>query len=366
MRKREVLENALAKQDADGVENVLSEEITREDDCVPVLAKLLTCDWHESHEDITLTLQQLKDPRAVETLQQVAGMKFDYLRYNDSQALARKCTWALADIGTPEAKTALQSIAQWPDSVVAGYARKRLDRWDQELPRKGSLPTERDAMLEAYNRIPSMRAAAMTSDDQILQWLKAVDGSGREARDRALEEMRTAGLDRVIPLLAAKLNDPDTEIRGEAVTALCLLDAERAVELVLPLLQDPTIEIRWHTSGCLHDFGDERAVEPLLAVLQNDPDPMVRNTAAWALGAIGSPAAIPALIKAMDEDHEVDELGYTTSSSAATALDDILGTEETRLKLSDSLRQMKPDPPDLDRLRELATELYERWSSEKN
>lgn len=206
----------------------------------------------------------------------------------------------------------------------------------------------------------------MPSDDQILHWLKAVDGSGREARERALEDMRTAGVDEVIPLLAAKLNDPDMEIRGEAVTALCLLDAERAVELVLPLLEDPTIEIRWHTTGCLHDFGDERAVEPLISVLQNDVDPMVRNTAAYALGGIGSPAAIPALLQAMDEDHEVDELGYTTSSNAATALDDIVGTEETRLKHSGSLRQMSPHPPDLDRLRYLAAELYERWLSGEN
>jgi HEAT repeat protein len=200
-------------------------------------------------------------------------------------------------------------------------------------------------------------------NDQVLRWLNAVDGSGREARERALDEMRTAGLEQIIRLLAAKLADPDTEVRGKAVTTLCLLDAERAVELVLPLLEDPAVEIRWHTSGCLHDFGDERAVEPLMAVLEKDPDPMVRNTAAYALGGIGSPAAIPALIKVMDNDHEVDELGYTPSSAAMTALDDILGTEETRLKHSESLRQMSPEPPDLDRLRYLATEVYERWLS---
>lgn len=206
----------------------------------------------------------------------------------------------------------------------------------------------------------------MNLDAQILRWLKAVDGSGGEARERALEEMRAVGLEQMIPPLTLKLNNPDTEVRGQAVTALCLLDADKAVKLVLPLLEDPAVEIRWHTSGCLHDFGDERAVEPLIGVLERDADPAVRNTAAYALGGIGSPAAIPALLKAMDKDHEVDELGHTPSFAAMTALDDILGTEETRLKQSESLRQMSPEPPDLDRLRDLATGLYERWLNAKN
>jgi HEAT repeat protein len=204
----------------------------------------------------------------------------------------------------------------------------------------------------------------MTRDEQILHWLTTVEP--RETRDRILEEMRAVGLDQIIPLLAAKLTDPDTEIRGKAVTALCLLDAKQAVVLILPLLEDPAVEIRWHTSGCLHDFGDERAVEPLKAVLETDLDPTVRNTAAYALGGIGSPAAIPALIRTMNNDHEVDELGHTPSFAAMTALDDILGTEETRLKLSESLRQMAPSPPDIDRLRLLTTKLYERWLNEKN
>jgi hypothetical protein len=44
-------------------------------------------------------------------------------------ALVRKCTWALADIGTPEAKARLQDLAKSLNAQIAGYAQKRLDRW---------------------------------------------------------------------------------------------------------------------------------------------------------------------------------------------------------------------------------------------
>jgi hypothetical protein len=87
----------------------------------------------------------------------------------------------------------------------------------------------------------------------------------------------------------------------------------------------------------LHDFGDERAVPALAELLRRDPDPTVRGTAAYALGGIGSPAAIPALLAALGSDNESDELGHSPSSCAATALDDILGTAETRIRVSESL-----------------------------
>jgi hypothetical protein len=97
-------------------------------------------------------------------------------------------------------------------------------------------------------------------------------------------------------------------------------------------------------------------------VLRRDPDPQVRGTAAYALGGIGSPAAIPSLLAALGSDHECDRLGHSPSSCAATALDDILGTHETRLRMAGGLCRMAAGEPDLDRLRRLATELFQQWS----
>ena len=100
--------------------------------------------------------------------------------------------------------------------------------------------------------------------------------------------------------------------------------------------------------------------------MQTDPDPTVRNTAAYALGGIGDPSAIPALIKTLDEDHEFDELGYSASWCAATALDDIIKTNHTRIKLSDNLCTMTRTKPDLVLLKAQALEFYRKQQSGLN
>jgi HEAT repeat protein len=184
-------------------------------------------------------------------------------------------------------------------------------------------------------------------------------------RERAVAEMRAAGVDNVFPLLNERLKGEDSDTRCDAITALVFLDGHRAVEPVVAMLADPDTTVRWHACGCLHDFGDERAVPALCDVLRRDSDPQVRGTAAYALGGIGSPAAIPSLLAALGSDNEYDIHGHSPSSCAATALDDILGTHETRIKLGGGLCRMAEWPPDLDRLRRLAQALFQRWSASR-
>jgi HEAT repeat protein len=175
--------------------------------------------------------------------------------------------------------------------------------------------------------------------------------------------MRALGVEMVFPLLCDQLKAADPEARCDAITALSFLDPHRAVEPVVSMLVDPDTTVRWHASGCLHDIGDERAVAALCEVMRCDPDPQVRGTAAYALGGIGSPAAIPSLLAALGTDTECDMHGHSASSGSATALDDILGTNETRIDLGGGLRKMASYPPDLDRLRRLAQELFDQWSA---
>jgi HEAT repeat protein len=201
--------------------------------------------------------------------------------------------------------------------------------------------------------------------EQFARWLDAINRptfGDDGCRDRAVAEMRSAGVDNVFPLLISRLAAEEPEARCDAITALVFLDPHRAVEPVAAMLSDPNTTVRWHASGCLHDFGDERAVPALCEVLKRDPDPQVRGTAAYALGGIGSPAAIPSLLAALGSDNEYDIHGHSPSSGAATALDDILGTHETRIHLGGGLCRMAAGKPDLDRLRRLAEELFEQWS----
>ncbi|MBM4067986.1 MAG: HEAT repeat domain-containing protein [Planctomycetes bacterium] len=206
----------------------------------------------------------------------------------------------------------------------------------------------------------------MSKDRNRLQrWFRLLGGpnwEGPEGRDRALAEMTNAGVDDVMPLLVAKLSDRDLETRCAAIETMSLLDLERATPLLVPLLRDPDETVRLTVCEYLASPRAQAAVEPLIAVLRSDPDVQVRGYAACALGVIASPAAIPALLDALANDHELDCLGHSASSTSAHALDDILGTEFTRIRISDATRKMRPGPPDLESLAREAELVYRTWS----
>jgi hypothetical protein len=107
-------------------------------DLSEVLAAALLMPWHYRHEDLARALQQLRDPRTVDALFHAAFSRHAYLDYDENFGLARKCTWALADIGTAEAKRRLEELAAGENESVAGYAQRRLDRWESEKARKGT------------------------------------------------------------------------------------------------------------------------------------------------------------------------------------------------------------------------------------
>jgi hypothetical protein len=136
------LRRALLSQDAGAIDTALLLAVRFKlltADLAPLLAELLLVPWHQKHEDIALALQRLRVPATIDALARAAVIKHSYLAYNDSHALARKCTWALADIGTPEARAHLENLAGVDDAEIASYAQKRLDNWDDELGRKGSV-----------------------------------------------------------------------------------------------------------------------------------------------------------------------------------------------------------------------------------
>jgi hypothetical protein len=169
---------------------------------------------------------------------------------------------------------------------------------------------------------------------------------------------------RANPLLAGKLRDPDGEVRCAA--ADLVLELGGGLPAVRPLLDAPEDWVRWHVIGLLARYGDDSAVEPLVAKLRSDPDPGVRAQAAYALGHIGSPAAIPPLLDALDHDRECDAQGHSPSSVSATALDNILGTNQTRIKHDGGFCSLAPGPPDYDALRSQARELHRKWKTDPN
>jgi len=134
------LDEAMAARDPLAFELALTSafEVGLSGDLAPLLARALLMPWHARHEDVARALQELRDPVAVDALFEAALAKHDYLEYDNCLGLARKCIWALADIGTVDAKRRLERLAASENKAISGYAQRRLDAWEHERERKGA------------------------------------------------------------------------------------------------------------------------------------------------------------------------------------------------------------------------------------
>jgi len=131
--------NAIRDRNADAFESALV-SVSRSrppPGLARALSDALLMPWHCRHEDVARMLQKLREPCSVDALFEAATSRHDYLDYDECFCLARKCTWALADIGTPEARARLEKLALSPNGVIAEFAQKRLNQWEKELQRKG-------------------------------------------------------------------------------------------------------------------------------------------------------------------------------------------------------------------------------------
>ena len=92
-------------------------------------------------------------------------------------------------------------------------------------------------------------------------------------------------------------------------------DFVAAIPHVRLLLQDPDDDLRGFLCQELWAYGRPEAVPLLVDTLQNDPDATNRTWAAWGLGNIGDPAAVPALGLAMRSDLGEDYKGRPVKKS---------------------------------------------------
>lgn len=134
------LQRSAQQKDPDRFEEALSAcfPMRHGEELCELLSHVLVEDWHFRHEDVALAIQKLKCTCAVEALERRASCNPDYLFWDESNALARKCAWALADIGTDDARQALERLSKSEILIVRGFAKKRLDNWKLEKPRKGN------------------------------------------------------------------------------------------------------------------------------------------------------------------------------------------------------------------------------------
>jgi hypothetical protein len=102
-----------------------------DEEFVDVLNELLLNPHHHRHQFVVRCIQNIKHTSSVPFLKKALAMGFDSLAYTGSESatIAKWFSWALAAIGTQEAKDVLTEFAKSTDEGIQKEMRYRLEKW---------------------------------------------------------------------------------------------------------------------------------------------------------------------------------------------------------------------------------------------
>jgi len=123
-------------------------------------------------------------------------------------------------------------------------------------------------------------------------------------RWRAAEALGEEGDLRAVGPLIEALSDPYVDVSWIAAKSLGKLKDTEAVPDLIRMLDN---DDKWARIGAAEGLGgiaDPRGVDPLVRILSTDPDRLVREKAAWALGEIGGDFAEEALHSAKEDESD--------------------------------------------------------------
>ena len=255
-----------------------------------------------------------------------------------SAELRGRSVWLLSQVGTDEAFDMLVEMARNdPDAEVRGQALF----WVGQSP--GHSEQAMDLLIDILQS---------TDDEEMLG--QALFGLGQSGDPRALQALEGLARDTSKPaeirgqalfwlgqqgdsldmLGEIALNDPDEELRSQAMFGIAQIDSEAANEFLLEIARsDGPMEVRSNAIFWLGQRGDERVVDVLIGLWGEVDEVEVRNQLLFGLAQINSEASIDHLIavaKSENEDPELRQqavfwLGQSEHPKAKQALIEIIG-----------------------------------------
>jgi HEAT repeat protein len=183
----------------------------------------------------------------------------------------------------------------------------------------GALADDRlDVRAEAVNH-----ASRFVDPDELMRFVADHDDAVR--RNGAIEALQLAG-PRSAPALIRALEHPDPEVAMFAAGILGKMRDPCVVTHLVKMLDHDDINVVQAAIDSLAMLRAQDAVDPLIAVL--DRDPWLRFAAIRALGRIGHPRAVRALLPLIEEEGigeaVVDALGDIGSAEAIDRLAAVL------------------------------------------
>ncbi len=202
--------------------------------------------------------------------------------------------------------------AALPVVSQAGTREDLLQAADPDLPEP--------ARMAAFERL----VQGGTTDLSVLGALASDTKADSRQRWVAVRALGRVQGDRAEQILVGLIADPEPAMRAAAVQALGDLGQRRHAPRATALLDDPAIIVRASAAAALCQIGDEAAVAALSEALFAR-DSYYRGSSLWvrrhyveAIGCIGRRGAVPALLRALDDnDPAVSEASLAALAKVA-------------------------------------------------
>lgn len=153
--------------------------------------------------------------------------------------------------------------------------------------------TEPDGSQRVIEVAPSTELRAIAID----RLIELSSDRNPQIRANAIEALSPV-TDRVEPIVALALNDPNAGVRSVAATVAGQRKLATLAPSIRGLTQDSSPFVRAAAMYALSSFGEDTDITELSTMLLDSPNPRVRSQAAFLLGELGESTAIPLLQQA--------------------------------------------------------------------
>ncbi|MCC6627006.1 MAG: HEAT repeat domain-containing protein [Chloroflexi bacterium] len=330
---------ALALADPDPTVRAAAGEALGRLDAAPAVAAL-RAQWRATPDEAPLLLAALgrlaADGAAWATLVEAASAPDPVVRVAAARALGRRgdarsvapLLAALADADAHVSASAVTALAAvGPERALAPLT---VVLADGAPPARALAAEALGAMSDARaltplaralaDPDPAVRAAALAAIDRLPEPGRQIAAQASAALEPAARERAAQRLRQIAalpPLQGALAARDHPGLRAAAARAIARLGEPGIVAALAGALADPEPAVRQEAAWLLGVSGRPDALAPLLTALTGAADPALRATAARALGRLGQPAAAPALEAARADP---DPAVATAAARALTTL----------------------------------------------